>query len=183
MDLKASGFVKLSTYAGISFPGNGIEAFGSTGVVVKHGGPLADGQIGFLYDFVMGGITAGAAGGVHIHAGTSCDDPQGHYWDSEGGTVADPWGAATMWTTDSKGQAKASFQVSTGHGYSDNIGKVVVVHDSAGEKMACAVLEAASDAAQMKATKVRHAVWQLRPCVAVERARRAAAAWQKRNRA
>jgi len=152
--LKAATFERLATYQGMGYgtgSGSGsdappsqsmrsaIELDTDMGVVVEH---RADGTILFTYGFTMN--EKSATGGVHIHAGSSCVDPGPHYWNDADKTVPDPWGAATMWTSDAAGTAKGSFAVDSGRGYADNTGKVVVVHDSSGAKMACAVLEGAS---------------------------------------
>tara|TARA_B100000161_G_C33365339_1_gene330807 strand:- start:43 stop:597 length:555 start_codon:yes stop_codon:yes gene_type:complete len=55
---------------------------------------------------------------------------------------SDPWSntADTIWTSDSSGVASGSFDVDFGYNAEDTDGRVVVVHDSVGNKIACGVL-------------------------------------------
>ncbi len=92
------------------------------------------------------GLPATIAGGVHIHAGTSCDSTstQGpHYWNPALGVLdlgpkadGDAWfmqasslaPTGTGYITDDDGEGEAKFFVNNGYGFDDNEGKVVVVH-------------------------------------------------------
>ena len=109
-----------------------------------------------------------ADGSVHIHSGTSCGDQGGHYFSAGVSGIlgdGDPWfntpdaniapdGAS--YATDAAGRGFTRFQFDQGYGYSQTIGKVVVMHDSKtsgvvevnGEvknyqRVACGVLQAA----------------------------------------
>jgi len=139
--LKAAKFAVLAAYeaANKTAFGAGIEAEGNKGVFVEHN---ADGTIEFHYDLTMNENST--TGGIHIHKGKSCDDPGPHYWDSKNNTVTDTWGADTKWASGADGKAKGSFKVAEVYGFGDNTGRVVVVHDASGAKMACAVLGVAS---------------------------------------
>jgi len=84
-----------------------------------------------------------ASGGVHIHAGTSCDNAAGvggHYYDATN-TPEDPWGDQTMWHSDEAGVATGSFTVATGYAEAETLGHVMVLHASDGARIACGVLE------------------------------------------
>jgi len=82
--------------------------------------------------------------GVHIHTGTSCDTAAGvggHFWDKIF-VPADPWkttvysagGGSSVQTSDSE-------IVTTGLTSDDILGRVMVVHDSTGARIACGVIE------------------------------------------
>lgn len=107
-------------------------------VMVRH---LDDGSIKMSYR--LSGLEANAEGGLHIHSGTTCADASlvgGHYWDSEGGTVADPW--TTTYTSDEDGMARGQFMLSSGYGLDANTGHAVVLHAASGARIGCGVLEA-----------------------------------------
>lgn len=81
--------------------------------------------------------------GIHIHTGTSCEDASaqgGHYWTPT--DSVDPWTTAggAIYTSNSNGKGKANFELDAGTTIDDNTGKVVVVHDSDGNRYACGVL-------------------------------------------
>ena len=98
-------------------------------------------RIEVFYNMQMKELSAG--GGIHVHAGTSCEtaaDVGGHYYNSAVAPV-DPWGTLTQWYSDSEGLASGSFAVSTGYTESDSLGHVMVVHASDGTRVACGVLE------------------------------------------
>merc|ERR1719445_1000369 len=89
----------------------------------------------------LNGMEADATGGIHIHTGTSCEEASlvgGHLYDD---AVTDPW-IPTKWTSDSNGKAKGSFRIDglDGLSFNQNVGRAVVVHDSNGARVACAVL-------------------------------------------
>lgn len=92
----------------------------------------------------LSGLSASGSGGIHIHAGSSCDTAGPHYWE---GTGADPW--TTTYTSDADG--KASLDV-TASPYNDlsiksTGGRVVVIHDTneAKTRIACGVIQDASE--------------------------------------
>jgi hypothetical protein len=98
----------------------------------------------FEFSFDLEGLGVDVAyGGVHIHAGTSCDDPDlvlGHYWDAE--VVQDLWTAVggSIYSTDSKGKAKGSFNLYNGFGIEKNYLHAVVIHAEDGTRAACGIL-------------------------------------------
>jgi hypothetical protein len=98
----------------------------------------------FEFSFDLEGLGADVAyGGVHIHAGKSCDSPDlvlGHYWNAE--VVRDLWTAegGSIYSTDKKGRAKGSFNLYNGFGIEDNYHHAVVVHAKDGTRAACGVL-------------------------------------------
>lgn len=98
-------------------------------------------------------VPAGVANacGIHIHEGTTCDDAEavgGHYW----GTLAkgnesitsDPW-AAVSYNVTEDGKAKGTIQDITIGVDQDISGRALVVHDSAGARVACALLPGGDD--------------------------------------
>jgi hypothetical protein len=111
-----------------------------TGTVAVEDQP--DGSIKVVYN--MAGFEDGAAsGGLHIHTGTSCADAGavgGHYWTPT--SDADPW--STAYTVGADGAAKGSFLLNSGYTFDGNDGHVVVVHNDAGARVACGVLNVAN---------------------------------------
>ena len=86
---------------------------------------------------------ADTSGGIHIHDGTSCESCSattcGHYFDSATVSV-DPWGAST-YTSDADGHAAADGPtILTGLDAAAIDGKIVVVHDSTGNRIACGLI-------------------------------------------
>jgi Cu/Zn superoxide dismutase len=101
----------------------------------------------------------GTSGGLHIHAGTSCDDHNdqrtpftwgmdiaypgrvGHYYNTESLTAAeDPW--STKWVANgSQSKAEGSFTVDTGLSFASLADKVFVVHQEDGKKAWCSKIE------------------------------------------
>ncbi|KAK1739600.1 hypothetical protein QTG54_009359 [Skeletonema marinoi] len=112
------------------------------------------------------GLSELVAGGVHIHAGTSCDDTisqGGHYWNTDvlksGGPKdnGDAWfnmasslaPTGTGYSTDEDGEGVAYFFFNNGFGYNGNVGHAVVIHDEVAPplgngdyaRIACGILE------------------------------------------
>merc|ERR1712194_972494 len=81
----------------------------------------------------------GNACGIHIHEGKTCDDATqvgGHYFSVD----SDPWGAIT-YSSDFRGRSTGTAKVAVGAGL-DISGRAMVVHDSTGARVACALLPA-----------------------------------------
>jgi len=80
--------------------------------------------------------------GIHVHAGTSCEeDALGHYYNSSE-VAKDPWCCLAYTTYSLSGEAfEVGALASTGFDLKDIEGRTLVVHDSAGERIACAVLK------------------------------------------
>jgi len=79
--------------------------------------------------------------GIHIHAGTTCDDADavgGHYYDADSIT-SDPWSSVTY--TTAFGKTAGFAKVSIGDGQ-DISGRALVVHDHTGARIACGLLSA-----------------------------------------
>lgn len=81
--------------------------------------------------------------GIHIHAGTGCDDPSqplGHGWNTA--SVNDHWTTAggAFYSSDKRGRAKGSFYITNGFGTADNLGHAVVVHSQDGSRVGCGLL-------------------------------------------
>jgi hypothetical protein len=83
--------------------------------------------------------------GVHIHKGTTCADATtvgGHYWNANY-TPQDPWMVVTYKAAAAVAAAavqKCPLSVKTGLTFEDIVGRVMVVHDYNGSRVACAVL-------------------------------------------
>jgi Cu/Zn superoxide dismutase len=82
-------------------------------------------------------------GGIHVHSGYSCDSSAtqgGHYYDTT--QLVDPW-TSTTWSSSSTGAASPEIMMSattlTKNPFTMS-GKVVVVHDSTGARVACGQL-------------------------------------------
>lgn len=119
-----------------------IKPFGQ----VKLNGDATTVKLGFL----MGDMEKDATGGIHIHTGTSCETAEavgGHYWNEEllPNAEDDPWNPM-QWDSSSPGFGFANGEVvienNQAYGYNEMVGRAVVVHDSAGNRIACTVLAA-----------------------------------------
>jgi hypothetical protein len=78
--------------------------------------------------------------GIHIHEGKSCDDADavgGHYYDTDS-LSADPW-SPVGYVTRLHGHAHGSGVATIGQGQ-DIAGRAIVVHDSTGARVGCALL-------------------------------------------
>jgi hypothetical protein len=81
--------------------------------------------------------------GFHIHEGTSCDSPEvvgGHYWKDD--VVRDLWTiqGGSVYSTDSDGKGKGSFNMYNGYGIEENANHAVVIHAKDGSRVACGLL-------------------------------------------
>merc|ERR1712226_522575 len=77
--------------------------------------------------------------GIHIHEGKTCDnadDVGGHYY----ATDSDPWGVLG-YNSKYGGRAYGSVKAAIGQG-EDIAGRAIVVHDSTGGRVACALVPA-----------------------------------------
>lgn len=98
--------------------------------------------IRFFYD--LEGLEADCERcGIHIHAGTSCDTPDGplgHGWNSD--KVNDMWldEYGAVYNSDGGGRAEGDFYLTNGFGIEDNVGHAVVVHGQSGNRLGCGIL-------------------------------------------
>jgi len=81
--------------------------------------------------------------GIHIHAGTTCDDAdlvEGHYWDAA--KTEDLWTTAggAVYNSDAGGNTKDHFHLTNGYDVDGNNGHAVVIHAQDGSRVACGVL-------------------------------------------
>jgi hypothetical protein len=133
-----SGLKPTLTATLSNYPGTALEPPQGTVSVEDQG----DGMIKIYYD--LQGFAPGAVeGGLHIHEGTSCEtsaEVKGHYWSDGGFGTPDPW--SSLYNV-KETVAKGSFKLNSGYNIADNIGRVIVVHNDEGEKIACGVLEVA----------------------------------------
>ena len=108
-----------------------------------YSGPLAvQGQVSVStsdeFEFDLTGLEVSGTGGIHIHVGTDCSSSAlGHYY--TGGF--DPWNAI-KYTSDGNGNAVGAFDISASgfYEFDQNADHAVVIHDSAGVRIACATL-------------------------------------------
>merc|ERR1711953_318742 len=79
--------------------------------------------------------------GIHIHAGTSCDKADGHYYSDN--LTADPWAQILYVATDEGHSAPTTeVEVITDLSDTDIKGRVIVVHAlEAGARIACGVID------------------------------------------
>ena len=116
------------------YPGTYSTIGGRVSVVM-----IPSGEMQVRYD--MHGLEASVTGGAHIHSGTTCDDRTlvgGHYY----ATSVDPWTPAVgaQYTSTTTGRARSAFTLNSGYNYAENLGRAMVIHDSAGTRVGCGVL-------------------------------------------
>eukprot|EP00397_Hematodinium_sp_SG-2012_P045109 GEMP01050548.1.p1 GENE.GEMP01050548.1~~GEMP01050548.1.p1 ORF type:complete len:340 (+),score=68.10 GEMP01050548.1:44-1063(+) len=131
-DLNITGKTSLPSYTGDADIHGSVELlFNGTKVQVKYN----------LTNLPNATCTeAQNACGIHIHRGTNCDDPQGHFWINSTTLPTDPWAFIAYsndTTTSSQGESP-SFEV--GFNANEAAGHVFIVHDKDGKKAACTVI-------------------------------------------
>lgn len=82
--------------------------------------------------------------GIHIHAGTSCDeasDVGGHYYDATM-VETDPWTYDASYKANggADGSAFGSLVVTHGYGYEASLGHAFVMHDYTGARVSCTII-------------------------------------------
>jgi len=76
---------------------------------------------------------------IAIHAGTSCDeDAKGHYWPKDKVTE-NPW-TSLRYDADDKGDSQVVVAKKIVTGTANIVGKTIIVHDSSGRRVACALI-------------------------------------------
>eukprot|EP00413_Alexandrium_margalefii_P049831 CAMPEP_0204608056 /NCGR_PEP_ID=MMETSP0661-20131031/60081_1 /ASSEMBLY_ACC=CAM_ASM_000606 /TAXON_ID=109239 /ORGANISM="Alexandrium margalefi, Strain AMGDE01CS-322" /LENGTH=882 /DNA_ID=CAMNT_0051619527 /DNA_START=60 /DNA_END=2708 /DNA_ORIENTATION=+ len=90
---------------------------------------------------VLTGLETSATGGIHIHSGFTCSvaaDVGGHYFD---GMNTDPW--TTTYSSDANGAAYVDLSLADFSLWGDKPvgGRAVVVHNSAGARVGCGLLQ------------------------------------------
>ena len=76
--------------------------------------------------------------GVHVHSGKDCSSSAGqggHFYN----TASDPWGDK-FYTSDASGNSQGSLTIDAGTTIKEVTGKVFVVHNAAGGRVACGVI-------------------------------------------
>lgn len=151
----ACGVLEEGTYASIgAYPDYGASQSGVFGVYPGYDGDYvvsgsvqvsdqADGGILLRYEILSGPRCVGSGGcGIHIHEGTTCDvadDVGGHYYE---GMSDDPWDTFVVAdddSTDHSGDIEmGDFTVSGDYPVA---GRAVVLHDTDGTRIACALLK------------------------------------------
>ena len=113
-----AGHTTLSRHPGYTTLNGALNVTGTVSVA-------ADGD-GLTVTFSLAGLAANLTGGLHIHAGTSCNDDASvgsHYYTN---LAVDPWN--TTYTSDAGGTATGSFSVFTGYPLILNAQHAVLVH-------------------------------------------------------
>merc|ERR1712048_730100 len=136
LEQKAAG-TKLAPYPGYTGP---LKVTGNVGAYLYHEKAYLWYQLGGL-EAECAEAPAGVANacGIHIHEGMTCDDADsvgGHYY----ATDSDPWGVLG-YNTKYGGRAYGSVKAAIGQG-EDIAGRAIVVHDSTGGRVACALAPA-----------------------------------------
>jgi Cu/Zn superoxide dismutase len=88
--------------------------------------------------------------GVHIHAGTTCEDAAlvgGHFWNTEVYGMDDPWtfNNGASYVSDAGGNVEGYFYLDSGYGFDDHIDHAVVVHTDRGTRISCGTLSITDD--------------------------------------
>lgn len=131
MTTTLAGIADLGRYPGYSESGlnvSGSVTISDLGDSLQLGGKLS-------------GLEANVTGGLHIHIGTTCNDPSlvgGHFriTDSAGTLLPFP---GNGYTSDANGDSMVNISL-PGYNYSSVIGRAVVVHAQSGERIACGII-------------------------------------------
>jgi hypothetical protein len=112
----------------------------ASGIVKMTSG--RDGSLVMTYSLVN--IDPDTIAGLHIHAGMTCGEQGGLFFDAAAvnGIIPNdqnPWPGIT-YRSDNLGQAAGVIAVNTGIEYQDNVGHVFNVHDSTGSSILCGVM-------------------------------------------
>lgn len=121
VDYETAVMSKYPTYAGNLNVNGVVEVWETTAKTL-------------IVNFRLSNLTASTSGGIHIHVGKTCATSGLHYYASD----PDPWN--TTYTSNSAGLAEGLVEVDSGYGLSDNIAHAIVIHDAAGNRIACGTL-------------------------------------------
>merc|ERR1719277_885452 len=141
-ELQAVAFQKYFNYGGdLMVQGQVTVSFASGSATVQNVGGTLQG-----IDFACTGVQNGTGNrcGVHVHAGESCsEDALGHFFSTD----SDPWIPVTYTDAESNadGPVLQHDGINTGATYDEMKNKVVVVHDSTGARIACAMFDVPRD--------------------------------------
>lgn len=97
-----------------------------------------------VFSWKLSGLERYEIGGIHIHEGRSCESAGAHHWKSR---VADPWPRIKYQSGENRftpQRASDIVDLKEFDGmfrYPKNVNRAVVIHDSAGNRVACAVLK------------------------------------------
>ena len=123
--LKGAASATIGTYPGYT----GMQYVGGTVVVSEW-------DCGIDVDAELTGLEPKVEGGMHIHEGSSCDDPDGpgeHYFADD----EDPWNSEMVYESDREGEASVFYHLKD---YALPVtGRVVVVHLEDGTRAGCGV--------------------------------------------
>ena len=162
--LTAGGFV---TYAGASTGDSAGVALAGQVSVGTSGGTDAAGLTAFALAFHLSGVDALCAAGndpspsgttlplrcgIRVYSQRSCASSPGEPMTGDG--AGDPW-ANVSYMSDSAGVATGSLSVSLGLTLIDLSGRALIVHDSRGGHVGCALLGTGHDANRLDASAFR----------------------------
>merc|ERR1712087_4453 len=95
---------------------------------------------------------ASNACGIHVHSGSDCDSAGGHFWNNDDNETADPWTDFDYISEDGNLSDQTGFEVDIGYTTETDVeGKVLVVHDASGTRIACANIVDPDEADDAKA--------------------------------
>jgi len=116
-----------------------IEGFPGTETTAKQ--KLSWSLLGLDTACTAGAATAKNGCGIHIHVGKSCevaDGVGGHHWSRA--LASDPW-APFVYVAAADGSSQQTAAVVTGLPNKDIMGRVMVVHDLSGARVACGLIQ------------------------------------------
>ena len=96
-----------------------------------------DGMLSVHYS--LSDLSPSQEGGMHVHAGTTCENSGGHFYTPNGNGDPDPWNVV-KYSADEFGNAAGSFEIQCGYDLKDIIGRTFVVHNGNGQRVACTEL-------------------------------------------
>jgi len=147
--ISTTELAKLSTYTG---------KYMITGEVGATMTP--DGKAELTWE--LAGLETDIYGGIHIHAGKTCDDVGGHYYDSAYTKGKDVW-TSSMWVSNGDGVSVGSSEIDSGeYALSQNFHHAIVVHTHNGDKAACSEMTMPMNALTVSDKDISGdvAVWQ-----------------------
>jgi len=121
-----------------AYPGYAGSYSGIAGTVKATASKMSHYSSTIDLDYDLTGVEPNAAGGLHIHIGTTCADASlvsGHYF----ATDADPWTSMTGVANGAGAVSGTVPPVAAGLGFDAIVDHTIVVHDSLGIRIGCGV--------------------------------------------
>merc|ERR1712195_88390 len=121
-----------------AYPGYAGSYSGIAGTVKATASKMSHYSSTIDLDYDLTGVEPNAAGGLHIHIGTTCADASlvsGHYY----ATDADPWTSMTGVANGAGAVSGTVPPVAAGLGFDAIVDHTIVVHDSLGIRIGCGV--------------------------------------------